>query len=128
MGRRTRCLVSSLAVFAAVGLLVPAALAGEPEPLRRGVSDFAPVVTNSTTPQAHATPLLRRGMSDFTSAAKPIPAGTGHVPARVPVSGADGFDWKDAAIGAAATLGVVLLAGGLATGLFLRRRVALRSA
>jgi hypothetical protein len=40
-------------------------------------------------------------------------------------AGGNGFDWGDAAIGAASVLGIVLVAGGAAAGVRNRRRVAI---
>ncbi len=42
----------------------------------------------------------------------------------VVVEPSGGFDWADAAVGAGAAAGIVLLAGGMASGLSHRRRLA----
>ena len=43
-----------------------------------------------------------------------------------PTSSANGFDWADFGIGAAAMLGVVLLSGGLLAGVYVARRTGVR--
>jgi hypothetical protein len=51
--------------------------------------------------------------ADARDAAHRVIVGSGRVePARVLVREASGFDWGDAALGAGAALGVVMLAGG----------------
>jgi hypothetical protein len=59
--------------------------------------------------------------------ARPDPSTGGSVSEKraiVVVEPSAGFDWADAAVGAGAAAGIVLLAGGMASGLSHRRRLA----
>ena len=72
-----------------------------------------------------ASPQLKPGLRDFGLSYGRIavpPASTSGPAAQqqVEIVPSRGFDWRDAGIGAAATLGIVLLVGGLGAGLVLR--------
>jgi hypothetical protein len=113
MNTRARILVWAAVATAAVAGLASTA-AARTQPQLRGTSDF-PAASGS---QAGA-PLLR-GLGDFATARRVAPTPVPSAPTIVAV-GSTGFAWTDAGIGAAAALGLVLLAGGVVAGLLLAR-------
>jgi hypothetical protein len=123
MNLSTRSTLALAGAMLALATTVPAALAGNGQPLRRGISDFtigAQTAANVASPHQQPSGVLRRGIGDFTAA---IRSGRPSAPAQasVTVAPAQGFRWTDAAIGAAVTLGAVLLMAGLAAVVVLGR-------
>jgi hypothetical protein len=104
-------------VLIALAVAVPA-YAGQP--LCLGISDFTNCARGATQQSTSNSVALRRGIGDFlvsASSGKPSAA----TRANVTTSTAHGFAWTDAGIGAAVTLGAVVLAAGLALGVVLGR-------
>ncbi len=95
--------------------------------LKPGLRDFGLSYAQIAVPRAPqtASPQLKPGLRDFGLSYGRIavpPASTSGPAAQqqVEIVPSRGFDWRDAGIGAAATLGIVLLVGGLGAGLVLR--------
>src|SRR5215475_1485287 len=120
-------IILALATF---GVMTTSAFAGTPvtdaHQLRPGTSDFAAAGATAVAPQVTNAHPSATGLSDFgivgntaaldsVSAPEPTTA-----PARYGV--AHGFVWADAGVGAAATLGLVLVIAGLGAALVHRRQ------
>lgn len=98
MKRRARYLIGVALVVAIAAITVPAAQAVQ-QPERPGLADFG----------LRQDPLYGYRVDGTAS------------PAQVEVISSGDFDWADAGIGAAATLGILLLVGGLGKALVLAR-------
>jgi hypothetical protein len=101
----TRIAITALAGCVVAGLAAPAWGQGGDITLRRDGSQAVPFVADvSGKTDASNAPVLRRDGSQ----AVPFVADVG--PQTAPVAAADGFDWRDAAIGAGLGAMAVLLA------------------
>jgi hypothetical protein len=138
MKRTIRTLVAVVGAVAAVGLLAgtSAAQSDRAPTLRPGVSDFElsygslrPIGPVSRAGESGSQQELKPGVRDFGGSYSYTVSPSAPADGSTPSESVDGFDWTDAGIGAAATLGAVLLVGGLGAWLLLRgHRRELRSA
>jgi hypothetical protein len=109
MTPQSRKIKSTLAIALALGAIVPAAASARPLPADPPgwVGGNGPGMTQLHTPGKDAPqPYVLKGTHDVGTTA--LPAST----TVVAVSSPSGFDWGDAGIGAAAGLGLSLLAVG----------------
>jgi hypothetical protein len=120
MNRRTRYLVL-IASAVAAAIIVPVALAGNAMSLH-GVAGFG-ASTQTTTPGSFAAP-TKEGCADFGLTWNYNLGCVSASSAKFQSSAAGGFQWGGAGIGAAGTLGLVLLVAGLGVGM--RRCASLR--
>ena len=114
--------VLALVGFAAVTATATAARpATDARQVRPGLSDFGIAGTTATARPVTDARQVRPGLSDFGRVSEQS-RGAPSTPSGQPVvvASSNGFDWTDAGVGAAAMLGVLLLAGGLGAAVVLR--------
>ena len=104
---------SGVALAVAVAVLLPVAAAA-PAQQERPLTASTPVRQDLRSPDARDSAEGRPSPAEIVTLIRMVPDG------RAPTTDAEGFDFRDAAVGAAAATGLILLAAGAR--LSLRRR------
>ena len=127
MELRTRLTIGVVLTLTALCVVAATAAATRPvtdaRQIRPGLSDFALSDTQIGVAPAPVTDArqVRPGLSDFGLSPNQFTVEPNGPSAKQPVAARRiGFDWADAGVGAAAMLGIVLLAGGLVAAVVIR--------